>query len=54
VAPGKRNVELAVGDSADPEVFEHQAAREVDFKEGESPAVVFDRDKGFVWHFAAP
>lgn len=50
VAPGLRQVTLELGDAADPEEWAYTDQRAVEFVEGQVPAVVFDRGKGFVWH----
>ena len=52
VPPGPHQVALRLDDSADPEHWAFRDARAVDFRDGEAPAVVFDRGTGFVWHLA--
>lgn len=50
VAPGQHQVSIQLGDSADPGEWAFTELRAVEFVEGQLPAVVFDRGKGFQWH----
>lgn len=52
VPEGRHQVEVRLGDTGDPRQWPWRDAREVDFRVGERPAVVFDRVAGFTWHLA--
>lgn len=50
VSPGAHEVEVAIGDGHDAQVWEHVARDRVDFLEGARRVVLFDRLSGFTWH----
>ncbi len=47
---GRHLIEVRLGDGADPDAWPYVSTRELVLKEGELPAVVFDRTAGFAWH----
>jgi ferredoxin/coenzyme F420-reducing hydrogenase delta subunit len=49
VATGARHVEVAIGDTADPEEWGHAEERTLEFREDARRVVLFDRASGFVW-----
>ena len=50
VPAGPHRVEVAIGDGADPTVYEHVHASDVTFAAGRRHALLFDRQTGFRWH----
>jgi len=50
VEPGNHLVQIAIGDTADPDEWTHRDERELDFTLENRRVVVFDRISGFGWH----
>ena len=50
VRPGEHSVEVAIGDSADPDEWRYLDRRTLEFSEDARRVVVFDRVAGFSWH----
>lgn len=50
VEPGSHLVQIAIGESADPEEWSHRDQRTLDFSLEEKRVVLFDRLTGFGWH----
>lgn len=50
VAPGARIVRVELGDSLDPEEWNHAAESALTFADGERRVILFDRVSGFSWH----
>jgi coenzyme F420-reducing hydrogenase delta subunit/ferredoxin len=50
VEPGRHLVQLAIGDTADPDEWTHRDQQELDFTLEDRRVVVFDRVSGFGWH----
>jgi len=50
VPSGAHKVEVAIGDGADPSVFEHRQDSELAFRARERRVLVFERPEGFRWY----
>lgn len=50
VPPGRHDVEVWIGETADPEEWSHRTRSTVTFSSSEDRVVLFDRVQGFTWH----
>ena len=50
LAPGKHSVELAIGETADPNEWTHVGQHEIDSRVRERRVVTFERAHGFLWY----
>jgi coenzyme F420-reducing hydrogenase delta subunit/Pyruvate/2-oxoacid:ferredoxin oxidoreductase delta subunit len=50
VSEGVHLVEVAIGDSADPDEWTYVESQELEFKHGQRRVVLFEREHGFSWH----
>ena len=50
LAPGRHQIEVAVGDTVDAEDWSHVERWEVELERGRQYVVLFERGKGFSWH----